>query len=301
MRLSQPVLSVRIRPTSASDERRLAAGLSTLANADHTIRVKTDSETGELLVLGMSESHLQLIRERLKTEYGVKSDFGSPRAAYQETVRKGVVQEGEFVRQIEDQRQYGRCVLRIEPLAAGTGVEFKAAAKNLQATAREFAAVEKGVIEGLEGGVLIGGPIVDVRVTLEDASFGDPHSNEMSLRIAAAMAARSGSKKANPTILEPIMEFEFAAPEPSKGEILSDLKAHRATIESIEERGSAVRVRGTIPVSETIGYASLARANSWQEGSFSLEPKGFEEVPLSIYRKLLDLPDSDEPPAASAR
>jgi elongation factor G len=285
---AEPVISIAIEPKSKADEEKMANAMSRLAEEDQTFRIKTDVETGQTIISGMGELHLEIIVDRMKREFNVDANVGTPQVAYKETVRAKVVEEGKFIRQSGGRGQYGHCVLQIEPQPATKGFEFVNDVKQGRIPREFIPAVEKGVREALDGGALAGYPIVDIKVTLLDGSFHEVDSNEMAFKIAGAMALRAGCKKANPTILEPVMKCEVITPEANMGDVIGDLNSRRAQIQDMGDRGHLKFVRCTVPLSEMFGYATVVRSISQGRASFAMEPSHYAEVPNNIFKAIVE-------------
>jgi elongation factor G len=285
---AEPVISIAIEPKSKADEEKMANAMSRLAEEDQTFRIKTDTETGQTIISGMGELHLEIIVDRMKREFNVDANVGTPQVAYKETVRAKVVEEGKFIRQSGGRGQYGHCVLQIEPQGATKGFEFVNDVKQGRIPREFIPAVEKGVREALDGGALAGYPIVDIKVTLLDGSFHEVDSNEMAFKIAGAMALRSGCKKANPTILEPVMKCEVITPEANMGDVIGDLNSRRAQIQDMGDRGHLKFVKCHVPLSEMFGYATVVRSISQGRASFTMEPSHYAEVPNNIYKAIVE-------------
>lgn len=284
----EPVISVAIEPKSKADEEKMAMAMGRLAEEDQTFRIRTDTETGQTIISGMGELHLEIIVDRMRREFNVQANVGSPQVAYKETVRKKVSEEGKFIRQSGGRGQYGHCVIEIEPQPIGKGFEFVNEIKQGRIPREFIPAVEKGVREALDGGALAGYPIVDIKVTLVDGSFHEVDSSEMAFKIAAAMALRSGCKRASPTILEPIMKFEVITPEKYMGDIIGDLNSRRAKIQDMGDRADIKFVKATVPLSEMFGYATVVRSISQGRASFTMEPSHYEEVPSNVYKVIVE-------------
>ena len=284
----EPVISVAIEPKSTADEEKMAMAMGRLAEEDQTFRIKTDMETGQTIISGMGELHLEIIVDRMKREFNVQANVGSPQVAYKETVRKKISQEGKFIRQSGGRGQYGHCIIEIEPQPIGGGFEFINEIKQGRIPREFIPAVEKGVREALDGGALAGYPIVDIKVTLIDGSFHEVDSSEMAFKIAGAMALRSGCKKASPTILEPIMKFEVITPEQYMGDIIGDLNSRRAKIQDMGDRAHLKYVKSTVPLSEMFGYATVVRSISQGRATFAMEPSHYEEVPANVYKVIVE-------------
>jgi elongation factor G len=285
---AEPVISVAIEPKTKADEEKMANAMSRLAEEDQTFRIKTDQETGQTIISGMGELHLEIIVDRMKREFKVEANVGAPQVAYRETVRKKVREEGKFIRQSGGRGQYGHCILEIEPQPMGKGFEFVNAISQGRVPREFIAPIEKGIREALDGGALAGFPIVDIKVTLVDGSYHEVDSNEMAFKIAGAMALRSGCKKANPTILEPIMKCEASTPEQYMGDVIGDLNSRRAKIQDMGDRGHLKFVRCTVPLSEMFGYATVVRSISQGRASFTMEPSHYEEVPGNVLKTIVE-------------
>jgi len=297
----EPVISVVIEPKTKADEEKLANAMLRLAEEDQTFRIKTDVETGQTIISGMGELHLDIIVDRMKREFKVEANVGSPQVAYRETVRKKVREEGKFIRQSGGRSQYAHVVLEIEPQPQGKrGFVFVNEVSPDRIPHQFIPAVENGVREALEGGALAGFPIMDIRVSLVAGSHHEADSSEMAFKIAGAMALRSGCKKADPTLLEPIMKCEATTPEQYAGDVIGDLNSRRAKIQEMGDRGGLKFVRCTVPLSEMFGYATVLRSISHGRASFTMEPSDYEEVPWDIYKASIDPHGPDEPPTASA-
>ncbi len=284
----EPVISVAIEPKTKADEEKMANAMSRLGEEDQTFRIKTDVETGQTIISGMGELHLDIIVDRMKREFKVEANVGEPQVAYRETIRKSVTEEGKFIRQSGGRGQYGHCVLKIEPQTMNKGFEFVNDVKQGRIPREYIPAVEKGVREALEGGALAGFPIVDIKVTLLDGSYHDVDSNEMAFKICGAMALRSGCKKADPTILEPIMKCEATTPEQYAGDVIGDLNSRRAKISEMGDRGHLKFVKCTVPLSEMFGYATVVRSISQGRASFTMEPSHYEEVPSNVLKAIVE-------------
>ncbi len=284
----EPVISIAIEPKTKADEEKMANAMSRLAEEDQTFRIKTDTETGQTIISGMGELHLDIIVDRMKREFKVEANVGEPQVAYKETVRKKVSEEGKFIRQSGGRGQYGHVVLEIEPQTMGKGFEFVNDIKQGRIPREFIPAVEKGVREALDGGALAGFPIVDIKVTLVDGSYHEVDSNEMAFKIAGSMALRSGCKKANPTILEPIMKCEATTPEQYMGDVIGDLNSRRAKIQDMGDRGHLKYVRCSVPLSEMFGYATVVRSISQGRASFTMEPSHYEEVPGNVLKVIVE-------------
>ncbi|NLO92286.1 MAG: elongation factor G [Elusimicrobia bacterium] len=284
----EPVISVAIEPKSKEDEEKMGIALGRLAEEDQTFRVKTDEETGQTIISGMGELHLDIIVDRMKREFNVQANVGKPQVAYRETVTKSVNEEGKFIRQSGGRGQYGHVLIRIEPQERNKGFEFVNDISQGRIPREFIPAVEKGCREALDGGAVAGYPLVDIKVVLYDGSFHEVDSSEIAFKIAAAMALRSGCKKAGPAILEPIMKVEVVTPEANMGDVIGDLSSRRAKITEMGTRGNVRVVKGTVPLSEMFGYATVIRSISQGRASFSMEPSHYEEVPGNIAKSIIE-------------
>ena len=275
----EPVISVRIEPKTKADQEKMGLALHRLAGEDPTFRIKGDQETGDTLIAGMGELHLEIIVDRMKREFKVEANVGRPQVAYKETVKAEAEAEGKYIRQSGGKGQYGHVRLRIEPLERGQGFEFVNAIKGGAIPQEFIPAVEKGIKESKDKGVLAGYPVVDVKVTLYDGSYHDVDSSEMAFKIAGSMAFQEGAKRASAIILEPIMKVEVIVPEKFLGEVTGDLSSKRARIEQMTARGgssavgdSALKViESKVPLSEMFGYSTQLRSLSEGRASYTME------------------------------
>ncbi|UPT74209.1 MAG: hypothetical protein M0D55_00055 [Elusimicrobiota bacterium] len=295
--IAEHVLSVSIAPSGKEEELKLAAALTLLRKEDALLGVGTDPETGKMILYGVGELHLQLVRERLQREFGVKSAFGPLRIVYRETIHREVREEAKFIRKSGGRGQFAHCTLKLEPLADQDGFEFDCDAQGIPPAF--VGSVERGVREALDQGPIGGYPLIGIKATLVGASFNEEESNEMAFKIAGAMALRSGCKKASPAILEPVMKLEAAFPEKYAGAVVGELNGRRANILEIGG-GSIQKLKGTVPLSEMFGFANTMRGLSSGNVSFMMEPSHFEEIPTEKWRATNDPHSPDEPPTASA-
>ena len=288
MNFPEPVISIAIEPKSKDDEEKMGIAMGRLAEEDQTFRIKTDEETGQTIISGMGELHLDIIVDRLKREFNVQANVGRPQVAFRESVKKAVEQEGKFIRQSGGRGQYGHVWLKLEPQEAGKGFEFVDAIKQGRIPKEFIPAVEKGVREALDAGVMAGFPVVDVKVTLFDGSFHEVDSSEIAFKIAGAMAFKDACRKASPFLLEPIMKVEVTTPEANMGDVIGDLNSRRAKISEMGNRGNVRFIRGTVPLSEMFGYATAVRSISQGRASFNMEPSHYEEVPPNIAKTVAE-------------
>ncbi len=282
MHFPDPVISVAVEPRTRADEERLSASLARLAEEDPTFRVRFDSETGQTVISGMGELHLEIIVDRLLREFKVEANVGRPQVAYKETIRRAAMGEGRYVRQTGGRGQYGHAVVKLEPLGRGGGFEFVDKITG-GAIPREFIRpVELGVREAAEGGVLAGYPVIDFRVTLVDGSFHEVDSSEIAFKIAGSLAFKEAASRAEPALLEPMMRVEIVTPEVYTGDVIGDLNARRGRIEGMEAQGPMRIVRAIIPLAEMFGYATTLRSASQGRATYSMEPSHYEEVPGNV-------------------
>ncbi len=288
MNFPDPVIHIAIEPKSKADEEKMGVALSRLAEEDPTFRVRTDEETSQTIIGGMGELHLDIIVDRMKREFNVQANVGRPQVAYRETIKKKVEVEGKYIRQTGGRGQYGHVYLTIEPLEAGKGFEFENDIVGGAIPKEYIPAVEKGVKEALSSGAIAGYTLVDLKVTLTDGSFHEVDSSEMAFKIAASMALKDGAKKANPIILEPVMKIETVTPEDYMGDVIGDLNARRGKIQNMESKNKLQYIRGTVPLSEMFGYATILRSMTQGRGTYNMEPSHYEEVPRQIAEKILE-------------
>jgi elongation factor G len=277
-----PVISIAIEPKSKADQERLGLSLQKLATEDPSFRVRTDEETGQTIISGMGELHLEIIVDRLLREFSVGANVGKPQVAYRETVRKGVEQQGKFIRQTGGHGQYGDVWIKLEPQPAGGGFEFVDAVKG-GAIPREFiSAVEKGVKEATENGVLAGYPVVDVKVTLFDGSYHDVDSSEIAFKIAGSMAFKQAARKASPILLEPIMSVEVVVPEDFMGDVIGDLSSRRGKVLGMDTRPAAQAIDARVPLAQMFGYATDLRSMSQGRATYTMQFSHYEPVPATV-------------------
>ena len=286
----EPVISLAIEPKTKADQEKLDVALSRLAEEDPTFRIRTDHETGQTVIGGMGELHLEILVDRLKREFKVEATTGAPQVAYRETVTKPARGEGKYIRQSGGRGQYGHCILDITPKTRGEGFTFTN--KIVGGTIpREFIApIEKGVREALDNGVIAGYQLVDLDVAVVDGSFHDVDSSEMSFKIAGSMALQDAVKKAGPVVLEPIMKVEVTTPEGNMGDIIGDLSSRRAQIGGTAQRGNARVITATVPLSELSAYATAIRSLTAGRANYYMEPSHYQELPNSLAAKLLKNP-----------
>jgi elongation factor G len=283
----EPVIEVKIEPKTKVDQDKMGVALQRLAEEDPTFRVKTDAESGETLIAGMGELHLEVIVDRMVREFRVAANVGRPQVSYRETIRRAADGNGRFVRQTGGKGQYGHVILKLEPNEKGAGYEF--VDKIVGGTIpREFMrAVEQGVRETLETGVYAGYPMVDVKATVYDGSYHEVDSSEMAFKIASSMAVKDAVEKADPVVLEPMMRVEVTMPEQFMGDVIGDLNSRRGQVEGMDSRGSTQVVRAFVPLAEMFGYATDLRSMTQGRASYSMELSHYAEVPGNLAQELL--------------
>lgn len=287
MNFPEPVIHVAIEPKTKAGQEKMALALQKLAEEDPTFRTYTDQETGQTIIAGMGELHLEIIVDRLLREFKVEANVGNPQVAYKETIRKSVKSEGKYIRQSGGKGQYGHCWIEIEPKERGTGYEFVNKIVGGVIPKEYIPAVDAGIQSAMNNGVLAGYPVVDVKVTLYDGSYHEVDSSEMAFKVAASMAFKEGMKKADPVILEPIMKVVVTVPEDYMGDVIGDLNSRRGRIEGMEARAGAQVIHAYVPLAEMFGYATALRSRSQGRGVFSMEISHFEEVPKNIQEQII--------------
>lgn len=283
----EPVIDIAIEPKTKADQDKLGLALTRLAEEDPTFRVHTDQETGQTIISGMGELHLEIIVDRLLREFKVGANVGKPQVAYRETIRQTVKAEGKFVRQSGGHGQYGHVWLELEPLAPGSGFQFENKIVGGVVPREYIAPVETGIKDAMLTGVLAGYPMVDIKATIFDGSYHEVDSSEMAFRIAGSMAFKAGAQKANPILLEPIMKVEITTPEEYLGDIMGDFNSRRGRIEGMENRPGVQVVRGNVPLSEMFGYATAIRSASQGRAVYSMHFSHYDEVPKNIVDTII--------------
>ncbi|HSV58739.1 MAG TPA: elongation factor G [Variovorax sp.] len=285
----ESVISQAVEPKTKADQEKMGIALQRLAQEDPSFRVKTDEESGQTIISGMGELHLEIIVDRMKREFGVEANVGKPQVAYRETIRKTVEEaEGKFVRQSGGKGQYGHVVLKIEPQEAGKGFEFVDAIKGGVVPREYIPAVEKGVQEALTQGVLAGYPVVDVKVTLHFGSYHDVDSNEMAFKMAAIFGFKEGARKASPVILEPMMAVEVETPEDYAGNVMGDLSSRRGMVQGMDDMvGGGKAIKAEVPLSEMFGYSTTLRSMSQGRATYTMEFKQYAEAPRNVAEAIV--------------
>ncbi|HBY10061.1 MAG: Elongation factor G [candidate division WWE3 bacterium GW2011_GWB2_43_22] len=284
---AEPVIGLVLEPKSKADRDKMSVAIKKFLEEDPTLKIKTNEETGQGVLYGMGELHLEIIVDRMKREFGVEVNTGKPQVAYRETIRKAVDVEGKYIRQSGGRGQYGHVVVKVEPLERGKGLEFVDKLVGGSIPREYIPAVEKGVKEAVESGILAGYPLVDLRVTLYDGSFHEVDSSEMAFKMAAIEAMRDAQRSADSFIIEPIMKIEVVTPDDFMGDVIGNLSSKRGKIESTEQRGNARVITSTAPLAEMFGYATELRGMTQGRASFAMEPSHYEEVPASVLPEIV--------------
>jgi elongation factor G len=287
MEFPDPVISQAIEPKTKADQERMSVALARLAQEDPSFRVRTDEESGQTIISGMGELHLEIIVDRMKREFGVEATVGKPQVAYRETIRKSVEQEGKFVKQSGGRGQYGHVFLRLEPQPAGKGYEFVDAIKGGRVPREYIPAVQKGVEEAMQDGVLAGYPVVDVKVTLFDGSYHEVDSNENAFKMAAIFAFKDGMRQAHPVLLEPIMAVEVETPEEKMGDVMGDLSSRRGVILGMEDLPGGKVIKAEVPLGEMFGYSTTLRSLTQGRATYTMEFKHYAEAPKSVAEAVM--------------
>jgi len=282
-----PVIQLAVEPKTKADQEKLGMAIQKLAQEDPTFRVNTDPETGQTILSGMGELHLEIIVDRMMREFGVGANVGKPQVAYRETIRKSAEAEGRHIKQTGGHGQYGHVKIRVEPLPTGGGFEFVNEITGGRVPREYINPTEVGIKEALEGGVLAGFPMSDLKVTLYDGSYHDVDSSEMAFKIAGSMAIKDAARKAKPVLLEPIMSVEVVVPEEYMGDVIGDLNSRRGRIEGMELRGTTQIIKSMVPLSEMFGYATELRSRTQGRGSFTMHFGKYEEVPGGIAEEIV--------------
>jgi elongation factor G len=289
MTFPEPVIAVAVEPKSKADQDKLGSGLARLSEEDPTFRVATDEETGQTIISGMGELHLEIIVDRLKREFNVEANVGRPQVAYRETAGKAVQNVREkFVRQTGGSGQYGDVVINLDPQAPGDGYEFSDKIVGGKIPKEYIPAVDAGIREAMDSGVLAGYPIVDVKVELVDGSYHEVDSSERAFKIAGSIAFKEAMKRSKPKLLEPVMAVEVTTPEDYLGDVMGNLNGRRGRIESMEPLGNAQIIKAAVPLSEMFGYATDLRSMTQGRADFTMQFDRYEEVPQSIASEIID-------------
>jgi elongation factor G len=289
MEFPDPVISVAVEPKSVADQEKLTVALGKLAQEDPSFRVETDKETGQMIISGMGELHLEVIVDRMQREFGVAANIGKPQVAYRETIKATIEHEAKFIRQTGGRGQYGHVKLRLEPLQDEDGnyaYEFADAIVGGVIPKEYIPSIDKGIAEQMQNGVLAGHPLIGVRATLIDGSFHEVDSSEMAFKIAAAMALREGAMAASPVLLEPVMTVEVVTPEDYMGDVVGDLNRRRGMINGMEESPAGKVVRAQVPLSEMFGYSTDLRSSTQGRATYTMEFANYADVPASVMDRI---------------
>jgi elongation factor G len=287
MSFPEPVISMAVEPKTKGDQEKMGIALGRLAQEDPSFRVRTDEESGQTIISGMGELHLDIIVDRLKREFNVEANVGKPQVAYRETIRKAVKQEGKFVRQSGGRGQYGHIVIEMEPLERGGGFVYENAIVGGVVPKEYVAAAGKGIEEAMKNGVLAGFPVVDVKIRAVDGSFHDVDSNEMAFKVAGSMAFKEGFQKASPVLLEPIMKVEVVTPEDYMGDVMGDLSRRRGILQGSDDSPSGKVINAMVPLGEMFGYATSLRSMSQGRATFTMEFDHYAEAPANIAEQVI--------------
>ncbi|HEX9006792.1 MAG TPA: elongation factor G, partial [Bacteroidota bacterium] len=288
MTFPEPVIHVAIEPKTKADEDKMGEALAKLSEEDPTLRVSTNEETGQTIISGMGELHLEIIVDRMKREFRVDANIGRPQVAYKETIRKKVQQEGKFVRQSGGRGQYGHVWIEVEPNEKGKGFVFENAIVGGVIPREYIKPVEAGIAEAMRNGVLAGYPVEDVKVKLYDGSFHEVDSSEMAFKVAGSIAFKEAARKANPVLLEPVMAVEVVTPEEYMGDVMGDLNARRGKIEGMTPRKDAQVIKAAVPLSEMFGYSTVLRSMTQGRAIYSMELSHYDEVPRSVAEQIIE-------------
>lgn len=296
IKFPEPVIAVAIEPKTKADQEKMGDALRRLAEEDPTFRVRSDEETGQTLISGMGELHLDVLVDRMMREFKVGANVGRPQVAYRETITRTVKSEGRFIRQTGGKGQFGHCWLELEPLEPGKGFEFDNAIRGASIPGEYIPAIEKGVREAMEAGVIAGYPVVDIRVTVYDGSYHEVDSSEMAFKIAGSMAFKAGVQRAGPVLLEPIMRVEVTIPENFMGDVIGDLSSRRARVEGMQSHaGGTTSVNAFVPLAGMFGYATDLRSATQGRGTFTMEFDHYEQIPANIAETIIG--GNDKAPA----
>ena len=287
MEFPDPVISVAVEPKTKADQEKMGIALQKLAEEDPTFRVRTDAETGQTIISGMGELHLDIIVDRMSREFKVDCKVGKPQVAYRETIRKTVKSEGKFVRQSGGKGQYGHCWIELIPQDPGEGFSFESKIVGGAIPKEYIGPIENGIKEAMENGVVAGYPMVDIKAIVYDGSYHEVDSSEMAFKVAGSMAFKAGALKANPVLLEPYVKVEVTVPEEYMGDVIGDLNSRRGRIEGMEDIGGGKMIRGYVPLSEMFGYATDLRSRTQGRGNYSMFFEKYEQVPKSVQEKIL--------------
>ncbi len=285
----EPVISLAVEPKTKADSEKMGEALQKLADEDPTFRVKTDEETGQTILSGMGELHLEILVDRLKREFKVEANVGKPQVAYKETIRKKVTQEGKFVRQSGGRGQFGHVWIDVEPNEAGKGYEFVNDIVGGTIPKEYISPISAGIVEAMKSGVLAGYPVEDIKIRLFDGSYHDVDSSEMAFKIAGSMAFKEGCRKANPVLLEPVMDVEVITPEEYMGDVMGDLSSRRGKIEGMISRSDAQVIKAIVPLSDMFGYSTVLRSMTQGRAVYSMQFARYEDAPKSVQEQIVEM------------
>jgi elongation factor G len=288
MEFPDPVISVAVEPKTKADQEKMSTALAKLAAEDPSFRVHTDEESGQTIISGMGELHLEIIVDRMKREFKVEAEVGAPQVAYRETIRSSVEQEYKYAKQSGGRGQYGHVFLRIEPQEPGAGYEFVDEIKGGVIPKEYIPAVDKGIQEAMQRGIQAGYPVEDVKVTLYDGSYHEVDSSEMAFKLAGSMGFREGAKKANPVILEPMMKVEVEVPEEFMGDVIGDISKRRGQVNGMDERGGNKIVNAFVPLAEMFRYSTDLRSMTQGRATYTMEFDHYEEVPANVAKEIIE-------------
>jgi elongation factor G len=287
IRFPEPVISVAIEPKTRADQEKLGEALRKMSDEDPTFKVDYNEETGQMVISGMGELHLDVIVSRMLTEFGVNAKVGNPQVAYKETITQGVEVEGRFVRQTGGHGQYGHVWVKFEPQEKGKGFEFVEAIKGGTIPRKFISPTEKGIKEAMLSGALGGFPLVDIKATLFDGSYHDVDSSDLAFQMAGSIAMKEGARRGKPIILEPIMKMEIMAPEQFMGDLIGDMNSRRGHIENIETRNGMTTIHSIVPLAQTFGYSTVIRSLTQGRANYSLEFSNYQEVPRDLAEEIV--------------
>lgn len=288
MEFPEPVIHVAIEPKTKAGQEKMSTALAKLAEEDPTFRTHTDEETGQTIISGMGELHLDIIIDRMLREFKVEANVGAPQVAYKESITKGVDAEGKFARQSGGRGQYGHCLIRMEPVEPGTGYIFENKTVGGSIPKEFINPINQGIEEAMRNGVLAGYPVLDLKVTVYDGSYHDVDSSEMAFKVAGSMAFKNGMRKADPVILEPVFKLEVVIPEEYMGDVMGDINSRRGRVEGMEMRGGAQIIKGMVPLAEMFGYATTLRSKTQGRGVYTMQFSHYEAVPKSISEQIIE-------------
>jgi len=283
----KPVIAVAVEPKTKADQEKMGMALAKLAQEDPTFRVHTDPDSGQTIISGMGELHLEIIVDRMMREYKVEANVGKPQVAYRETIRSNSEAEGKYIRQTGGSGNYGHAKIRISPNEPGKGYEFSNDIKGGTIPKEYIKPIDQGIQDAMQRGVLAGYEMVDIKVSLYDGSYHDVDSNEMAFKIAGSMAFKEAARKAKPVLLEPVMSVEVTVPEEFMGTIIGDLNSRRGRIEGMEMVGTTQAIRATVPLSTMFGYATHMRSSTQGRANYSMQFKQYEEAPRSVSEEII--------------